>query len=264
MRGGIPTPDAATRTFGGNTPCVEVRCGDRLLIFDAGTGIRPFGAALARSGPIDADILLTHCRFERACGLPFFAPGYDPGNSFAVWGATNDRERGVEAALTDLMTSPLFPIPLSFMGGIKTWCDFRAGDTLAPRDGITIRTAPLNHPQGAAGFRVDYGGRALGYVGNTGHVPGKPDPLVLALIRDADAVIYDCHHSDEDHPAGGLAGHSTWQEGVRLCERARAERLVAFLHHPDDGDERLDAVQRALDAEAGGSVVAYEGLVLTV
>ena len=264
MRGGVPTPDAATRAFGGNTPCVEVRCGDRLLIFDAGTGIRPFGVALDQSNPVDADILFTHCRFERACGLPFFAPGYNPANSFAVWAAKNDEGYGVEAALTDLMTSPLFPIPLSFMGGLKTWHDFRAGDTLSPRAGITIRTAPLNHPQGATGFRVDYGGRALGYISNTGHVPGKPDELILALIRDANAVIYDCHYVDEDYPAAGLAGHSTWQEGVRLCKQAGAERLVAFLHHPDHGDERLAAVQRALDAEASGSVVAYEGLELAV
>lgn len=263
VRGGIPTACAATRAFGGNTACVEVRCGDRLLVFDAGTGIRPFGAALAPSCPIDADVLLTHCRFERTCGLPFFAPGYDPRNNFVVWGAAPDAG-GVEAALTELMTSPLFPIPLSVIGGLKEWRDFRPGDTLSPRDGIAVRTAPLNHPQGATGFRVEYGGRALAYVGNTGHVPGEPDERILALIRGADAMIYDCHHSDDDHPAGGFAGHSSWQEGARLRRRAGAGRLVAFLHHPERADAALDAVQRALDADASGSVVACEGLELVL
>ena len=263
VRGGIPTAGAETRAFGGNTACVEVRCGDRLLVFDAGTGIRPFGAALASSCPIDADILLTHCRFERTCGLPFFAPGYDTRNNFVVWGAASDAG-GVEAALTELMTSPLFPIPLSVIGGLKEWRDFRPGDTLSPRDGIAVRTAPLNHPQGATGFRVEYGGRALAYVGSTGHVPGEPDERILALIRGADAMIYDCHHSDDDHPAGGFAGHSTWQEGARLRRRAGAGRLVAFLHHPERADAALDAVQRALDADASGSVVAYEGLELAL
>lgn len=263
VRGGIPTACAATRAFGGNTACVEVRCGDRLLVFDAGTGIRPFGAALASSGPIDADVLLTHCRFERTCGLPFFAPGYDARNNFVVWGAAPDAG-GVEAALTELMTSPLFPIPLSVIGGLKEWRDFRPGDTLAPRDGIAVRTAPLTHPQGATGFRVEYGGRALAYVGGTGHVPGEPDERILALIRGADTVIYDCHHSDDDHPAGGFAGHSTWQEGARLRDRAGAGRLVAFLHHPERADAVLAAVQRAFDADANGSVVAYEGLELVL
>ena len=263
VRGGIPTAGAATRAFGGNTACVEVRCGDRLLFLDAGTGIRPFGAALAPSGPIDADILLTHCRFERTCGLPFFAPGYDTRNNFVVWGAAPGAG-GVEAALTGLMTSPLFPIPLSVIGGLKEWRDFRPGDTLAPRDGIEVRTAPLNHPQGATGFRIEYGGQALAYVGNTGHTPGEPDERLLALIRGADMVIYDCHHSDDDHPAGGGAGHSTWQEGLRLCRRAGAGRLVAFLHHPERDDAALAALQRALDADARGSVVACEGLELVL
>ena len=29
--------------FGGHTPCVEIRCGQRLFMVDAGTGIRPLG-----------------------------------------------------------------------------------------------------------------------------------------------------------------------------------------------------------------------------
>ena len=263
MRGGIPTPDAATCKFGGNTPCLEVRCGEQLLIFDAGTGIRQFGAVLDQSQPIDADIFLTHCRFERTCGLPFFVPGYNPSNSFSVWGATSSKTQGVEAELTNLMTSPLFPIPLSFIGGLKKWCDFRAGDTLTPRKGIKVRTVALNHPQNATGFRLEYGGRSLCYISNTGHVPGKPDKGVLKLIKNADTVIYDSHYFDDAYPAKGLPSHSTWQEGARLCKQAGAKQLVPFLHHPDHNDARLDEVQRALDANGGG-VVAYEGLELAV
>ncbi|KAB2882265.1 MAG: MBL fold metallo-hydrolase, partial [Pseudorhodoplanes sp.] len=31
VRGSIPCPGPATARFGGNTACVEVRCGDRLI-----------------------------------------------------------------------------------------------------------------------------------------------------------------------------------------------------------------------------------------
>ncbi len=47
-RGSIPTPGANTLRYGGNTPCVEVRYGDSILVFDAGTGIRGLGRALVR------------------------------------------------------------------------------------------------------------------------------------------------------------------------------------------------------------------------
>ena len=47
-RGSIPTPGAATARYGGNTSCVEVRCRDSIFLFDAGSGARECGLALAR------------------------------------------------------------------------------------------------------------------------------------------------------------------------------------------------------------------------
>src|SRR5215470_5389555 len=45
-RGSIAAPGPTTTIYGGNTSCVEVRVGDDILIFDAGTGIRGLGLAL--------------------------------------------------------------------------------------------------------------------------------------------------------------------------------------------------------------------------
>ena len=41
VRGSIACPGPSTIRYGGNTPCIEVRCGGHVLIFDAGTGLRP-------------------------------------------------------------------------------------------------------------------------------------------------------------------------------------------------------------------------------
>ncbi len=38
--------------YGGHTPCVEIRLGERLFIIDAGTGIIPLGRAIAANAPI--------------------------------------------------------------------------------------------------------------------------------------------------------------------------------------------------------------------
>ena len=45
-RGSIPAPGPGTLRYGGNTSCVEVRCDDKLVIIDAGTGIRDLGVEL--------------------------------------------------------------------------------------------------------------------------------------------------------------------------------------------------------------------------
>jgi phosphoribosyl 1,2-cyclic phosphodiesterase len=40
VRGSIACSGPRTVRYGGNTSCLEVRCGERLLIFDGGTGLR--------------------------------------------------------------------------------------------------------------------------------------------------------------------------------------------------------------------------------
>jgi phosphoribosyl 1,2-cyclic phosphodiesterase len=58
VRGSIACPGPEYKKYGGNTPCVEVRCNDRILIFDAGTGLRPLGNLMCLEGNTEADIFL--------------------------------------------------------------------------------------------------------------------------------------------------------------------------------------------------------------
>ena len=60
VRGSIATPSPKHVAFGGDTSCVEVACGGRRLIFDAGTGIRNLGHWLLRKNVHDAHLLLSH------------------------------------------------------------------------------------------------------------------------------------------------------------------------------------------------------------
>ena len=46
VRGSIPAPGPSTRRYGGNTPCVEMRVGNELMIFDLGSGARALGDSL--------------------------------------------------------------------------------------------------------------------------------------------------------------------------------------------------------------------------
>ena len=73
VRGTIPSAGPDTVRYGGNTPCVEVRCGEHLIILDAGTGIRLLGNTLMSSmSAIDADIFFSHCHIDHISGLAFF------------------------------------------------------------------------------------------------------------------------------------------------------------------------------------------------
>ena len=162
-----------------------------------------------------------------------------------------------------LMSSPLFPVPLEIFQSELEFKDFTAGDTLSLAPDISVRTAPLNHPQGAVGYRFDYGGKSICYITDTEHRPGEPDQNILALVQDADVMIYDACYTDEEFPKFVGWGHSTWQEGVRLADAAGVRKLVLFHHDPSHTDDKMDEILRQADERRPGTVAASEGLTIT-
>ena len=260
VRGSIACPSPAYVGFGGNTSCVEVRAGGRILILDAGTGVRPLGKLLQREGVREADVLFSHTHWDHVNGFPFFAPAFEPDHAFRVFAGHLAEEGGIREAIAGHMHEPMFPVPLDVMKARLSFTDFRAGETLELGPGVRARTAPLNHPNGATAYRIEHGGRSACYVTDTEHVPGRPDENVLGLIAGADLVVYDSTYTDEELPARVGWGHSTWQEGLRLVRRAGARRLVVFHHDPDHDDETMAAIELELADQSDDALVAREGL----
>ncbi|MGF1477161.1 MAG: MBL fold metallo-hydrolase [Geminicoccaceae bacterium] len=251
--------------YGGNTSCVEVRCGSKRLIFDLGTGSRELGLQLLKNGSSEAHIFLTHTHLDHINGFPFFKPAYYSANRFELWNGHLRRQGWtLEAVLSTIMQKPLFPVPLNVMHAAIAFHDFDAGEELTPFDDIRLRTAKLNHPGGATGYRIDYRGRSFAFVTDTEHVPGKPDRNILALIDGCDVVVYDSTYTDAMFERYEGWGHSTWQEGVRLCNEASAKRLVTFHHDPNHNDVALDDIARQLETMRPGSIVARQGMELTL
>lgn len=264
VRGSIACPGERCARYGGNTSCVEVRAGEHLFILDAGTGLRQLGLELVGEQPLDADILLTHTHMDHIAGIPFFGPFFNPTNRFRLWsGHLADHDDDLIGVLQKFMAAPLFPIPPEVFSAGLEWKDFAAGTVIEPRPGVRIRTAPLNHPNGATGYRIEYAGKSVCYITDTEHRPNERDPVILDLVRDADVMIYDCTYTDEEYPAYQGWGHSTWEEGMRIAEAANVGRLVIFHHDPSHDDAFMDRVARQADTARPGTVVAREGQSLT-
>lgn len=264
-RGGLPVPGAATSAFGGNTCCVELRYGRNLLILDAGSGLRGLGNALiAGTAPVSAELLLTHTHFDHVCGLPFFAPMYRQGTAIRFWAGHLPRRELVAAALTSVLTAPLMPNLLEALGAPLEIRHFRPGARLSPRPGVAIATAPLRHPGGAVGYRIEAGAHAVAYVTDTEHPASGFDPHVVALARRADVMIYDAYFDEADYPGHVGWGHSTWQHGIELADHLGVGRLVLFHHNIDYDDAKLAAIETAAAKRRPGTLVACEGLCLTL
>lgn len=263
VRGSIACPGQETVRYGGNTSCLEVSCGGKRLIFDAGTGLRLLGDALeCDEGPIEGDIFLSHTHFDHICGIPFFKPFYAKGNRFRVWAGHLLPKFTLKEVLANMMVEPLFPVPSDIFEPQVDYRDFKAGDRLQPFDGVTISTAPLHHPDRATGFRIEYGGRSLCYITDTGHVEGQRDEALVAFVRDSDMMVYDSTYTDAEFPDFRHYGHSTWQEGVRIARDGNVGRMVIFHHDPSHNDSFMDDIAAEATAMRAGTVVAREGMVL--
>ena len=168
---------------------IEVRCGDHMIILDAGTGIRLLGNELVRANSaVDAEIFFSHCHIDHINGLPFFAPAFTPGNRLRLWAGNLMPTHRLEEVVRRIVSPPLFPVEVEIFKARMEYRDFRAGDVLQPRSGVTVRTAPLDHPDGATGYRIEYGGRSVAYITDTETRHDDCIRRIMSLARAVDLM----------------------------------------------------------------------------
>ena len=171
--------------------------------------------------------------------------------------------RGSVLGYVMVMTVSLGYISSLIMHARMQFEDFSAGESFTLDGGLKVRTAPLNHPNGATGYRIEHEGASVCYVTDTEHIVGKPDENILGLIDGADLVIYDCTYTDDEFPKRINWGHSTWQEGIRLCKMAKVRQLAIFHHDPDHDDDFMSRLEGEAREEWRGALVSREQMILT-
>ena len=265
VRGSIPVPGPDTVEIGGNTSCVEVRCGDARIIFDGGTGLRLLGASWLKDMPLTAHLFFSHVHWDHIQGFPFFAPAFVPGNTVHMYGAANVTGT-VETALAGQMETPNFPVHLTQLPATLQFHDLHEGETVTIDGEVRVTSAAGNHPGGVFAYRVDYQGRSVVYATDTEHY-SIPDPKLVALAKNADVLIFDTMYTPEEYAGerGGPKtgwGHSHFEAGVALVKAAGVRRYVLFHHDPSQTDAMVRDKERRTRELFADSLAAYEGLVL--
>ena len=267
VRGEVSAPGEETMRYGGNTSCVEIRVGEKRLIFDGGSGLRLLGNHLLKQMPVEAHMFFTHCHWDSIQGFPFFTPAFIPGNCFHIYGAASSNGASIEQRLTGQMLSPNFPVPLQVMRSELKFYDLTSGDIVA-LDDVTVETVFLNYSYRSMGYRVTWQGRSVVYATARSCFPDRLDQNLLHLARQADLLILDAPYTiSTDDPAQSdpLSWQDNlWQTGITTAKAAGVKRIVMSRYSPDHDDRFLDRVEAQLQSVFPNNLLAREGMILPV
>ncbi len=269
-RGSIPCPGPETVKYGGNTSCFEFRFGERLVIIDAGSGIRSLGDSLMRTdikkGPIDTDIFISHTHWDHIMGFPIFTPIYVPGSVLRIHGPITYEEDTLDKIIGNQLSYRYWPVRQEELAAKISYHHLHEGVT-DMGGGLVLKTKYLNHPILCMGYRFEYEGKAV--VTAYDHEPFRnvfpTDPAdpsydeaaavegeqaareenekILRFFEGADIVIHDSQYSKKEYLAGKIGwGHSYFEHAVNAAHKARAKKLLLTHHDPNRSDAELDEI----------------------
>ena len=290
VRGSYPAPFASHMKIGGNTPCVELRLGDHILVFDAGTGIIPFGnSQIANSTNGHLNVFLTHYHWDHISGLPFFVPAFLPGYSIDLYGPA-DSPVELEEHIAQQMRAPYFPVETeTWLADIRYHTPHYETVQVGP---ARISAFVLHHPGLTYGYRIEVHDKVILYCPDNEiyFVNQRIDSMrdefdeaeralleamkeeqrgrVADYMHDADILIHDAQYTQQDYERKRGWGHSCYIDTVTSAIDSNVKNLFLFSYDPNYNDEQIDGLHASaneLIAERQTSMVCHkscEGMII--
>ena len=279
-RGSIAKAGRSTLRFGGNTSCVSVRsAAGTQIVIDCGTGAHGLGQHLlaeADGAAIDGHILISHTHWDHIQGLPFFAPLFQAGNRWELYGPS-----GLGGSLSEILAGQMeyryFPVAIDQLSADVDHHDLVEGTF--DIDDVRVDTQYLNHPALTLGYRLEADGATVVYASD--HEPhdhalasggditrNRHDEAHAQFVAGADLLIHDAQYLASEYGDHIGWGHSTVEYVVDIARRADVARVALYHHDPNRTDSDVDelvARARAHAAACGYSgeiFAAEEGMII--
>ncbi|MFP4364267.1 MAG: MBL fold metallo-hydrolase [Spirochaetia bacterium] len=270
VRGSIPCPGPKTVLYGGNTACIELRVGtdDRLIIIDAGSGIRLLGEHIMKNdmqkkGKIDADLFITHTHWDHIMGFPFFIPLFIPSTKLRIHGPVTYEDDTLDKIIGAQLSYRYFPVRHSELAADLNYTQLKECE-MDLGGGLRMRTKYLNHPILCLGYRFEYKDKVFCTAYDTEPFrnvfptdPEDPDydefaategeraakeenQKVQEFFQDADLLIHDSQYTQKEYLSSKLGwGHSSFEAAINNAHKAAVKKLLLFHHDPNRSDEDI-------------------------
>lgn len=269
--------------FGGNSCCLEVRQGNQVVIFDAGTGIRPLGYEIMKMETKTIHIFLGHTHWDHIIGFPFFEPLYHPDYEIHIW-APEGFGRSTKDLFTELLAYEFFPIRLEEVQAKLIFHQILDTTPVTLGD-LTIDFHYTFHPGVTFGFKIQSQRRKIGYVtdnemliGYHGHPNqlDEKDPQLdahlsmIEFFKNCDMMIHEAQYTPQEYKEKVGWGHSSISNAAILIKHCKVPEW--FITHHDPKHTDVDLFKKfqlhkdiMIDCAIPTHVhMAYDGLILSI
>lgn len=241
-RGSIPVSGKDYLTYGGNTTCMEIRTSDdKIIIIDAGTGIRELGNRLFTEGRNIHHLLFTHAHWDHLIGFPFFKPIYLERAKISMYGCPF-AQKSVKQVISGTMQPPNFPVRYEDVHAHFTY--YETCEKPFSIGSMDVEAILLSHPNRGIGYKFSEEGKTFVFLTDNElqftHPGGLKFDDYREFAKDADLLIHDAEFTEDEYKLTRTWGHSTYTDALRLALDANVSQFGLFHHNQGRSDTELD------------------------
>jgi phosphoribosyl 1,2-cyclic phosphodiesterase len=228
-------------TVGGNTTCIEFRTRDeKLIILDAGSGLRELGASLTRRREKvkDHHMFFTHFHWDHLQGLPFFLPIYVPGNRMFFYSPDPD----LETILRGQMRQPYFPVGMDVMNAELNF--IRLTDSRRRIGAATVEWKKMRHPGGCMAYKISENGSSVIFATDSEITPDdfRRDEANTRFFTGVDLLILDAQYTLGEAIEKYDWGHTSYSLAIDFASEWGIKSLALFHHEPLYSDRKIHGI----------------------
>lgn len=225
------------RDYGWHTQCVAFPLEDRLVIFDAGTGI--IKAKTLVGDYKRADIFITHYHLDHVSSLLMFQPFHAKGFEINIY-APDLAGRKAKDIIESMFQPPYWPLTMDTLNSKVTINSMQHLETVDIGQ-CKVQAHMLCHPGGSIGFKITEGDKSIAYVFDHEENLGEID--ITDFISDIDILICDAPYTKSEYEIVKGFGHSTQETIMALAKRCNIKKTVVAHHSPFKTDKDLDVLR---------------------
>ncbi|MFI5333734.1 MAG: response regulator [Chlamydiales bacterium] len=251
-RGSNPVSGQKYIRYGGNTPCLEIREKNEIVIIDAGTGIRALGDMPAVRKAKAINLIIGHTHWDHIIGFPFFAPLYNPDCHVTIWSPIGF-EKSTRELFTEMLGYAYFPVCLDDIRAKLTFKDIHEGVPFSIGK-IEINSHYAFHPGATLCFKICVGENCFGYATDNEFLmgyQGNPAEItkdhfllesytsLLKFFHDCDFLIHEAQYFSDEYKEKVGWGHSSVSNAAVLIKRCGIKEWIVTHHDPSHTDDDL-------------------------